>query len=89
MRFVTYASPAGDDRVGVVVPDGAGAAVRAMGSALGRAVEKLNIAALGPKRPIADNAGLIATGRDSTFQNKVHLAMQAKGFFEKDDDGTA
>lgn len=31
---------------------------------------------------IADNAGLLATGRDSTFQNKVHLAMQAKGFFE-------
>ena len=24
---------------------------------------------------------------DSTFQNKVHLAMQAKGFFDKDDDG--
>jgi peptidyl-tRNA hydrolase, PTH1 family len=36
---------------------------------------------------IADNAGLLATGRDSTFQNKVHLAMQAKGFFDKDDDG--
>jgi PTH1 family peptidyl-tRNA hydrolase len=35
---------------------------------------------------IADNAGLLATDRDSTFQNKVHLAMQAKGFFEKDDD---
>jgi PTH1 family peptidyl-tRNA hydrolase len=34
---------------------------------------------------IADNAGLLATGRDSTFQNKVHLAMQAKGFFEKGD----
>src|SRR5438270_12919242 len=30
---------------------------------------------------IADNAGLIAADRDSTFQNKVHLAMQAKGFF--------
>jgi peptidyl-tRNA hydrolase, PTH1 family len=38
---------------------------------------------------IADNAGLLATDRDSTFQNKVHLAMQAKGFFEKDDDGAA
>jgi peptidyl-tRNA hydrolase, PTH1 family len=35
---------------------------------------------------IADNAGLLATDRDSTFQNKVHLAMQAKGFFEKEDD---
>jgi len=34
---------------------------------------------------IADNAGLLALGRDSTFQNKVHLAMQAKGFFDKDD----
>jgi PTH1 family peptidyl-tRNA hydrolase len=34
---------------------------------------------------IADNAGLLATGRDSTFANKVHLAMQAKGFFDKDD----
>jgi len=35
---------------------------------------------------VADNAGLLATNRDSTFQNKVHLAMQAKGFFDKDDD---
>jgi PTH1 family peptidyl-tRNA hydrolase len=34
---------------------------------------------------IADNAGLLATGRDATFQNKVHLAMQAKGFFDKED----
>ena len=34
---------------------------------------------------IADNAGLLASGKDSTFQNKVHLAMQAKGFFDKDD----
>jgi PTH1 family peptidyl-tRNA hydrolase len=38
---------------------------------------------------IADNAGLLATGRDSTFQNKVHLAMQAKGFLDKGDDGAA
>ena len=29
---------------------------------------------------IADNAGLIAKGDDASFQNKVHLAMQAKGF---------
>lgn len=29
---------------------------------------------------VADNAGLIVTGRDSSFANKVHLAMQAKGF---------
>jgi peptidyl-tRNA hydrolase, PTH1 family len=41
------------------------------------------------REAIADNAGLLATGRDSAFQNKVHLAMQAKGFFEKDDDGAA
>jgi PTH1 family peptidyl-tRNA hydrolase len=34
---------------------------------------------------IADNAGLLASGKDSTFQNKVHLAMQAKGFLEQDD----
>ena len=29
---------------------------------------------------IADNAELLAKGQDATFQNKVHLAMQAKGF---------
>ena len=29
---------------------------------------------------IADNAELLARGQDSTFQNKVHLAMDAKGF---------
>ena len=34
---------------------------------------------------IAESAGLLTTDRDSTFQNKVHLAMQAKGFFDKDD----
>ena len=38
---------------------------------------------------VADNAGLLASGRDSTFQNKVHLAMQAKGFFDKEDGGDA
>jgi PTH1 family peptidyl-tRNA hydrolase len=32
---------------------------------------------------IADNAGLLVAGKDASFQNKVHLAMQAKGF---DDD---
>ncbi len=31
---------------------------------------------------IADNAGLLAKGQDASFQNKVHLAMQAKGFAE-------
>jgi peptidyl-tRNA hydrolase, PTH1 family len=29
---------------------------------------------------MADNAGLLAKGDDASFQNKVHLAMQAKGF---------
>ena len=38
---------------------------------------------------MADNAGLLANGKDSTFQNKVHLAMQAKGFFDQDDGGAA
>jgi PTH1 family peptidyl-tRNA hydrolase len=38
---------------------------------------------------VADAAALLTTGRDSTFQNKVHLAMQARGFFEKGDDGAA
>jgi PTH1 family peptidyl-tRNA hydrolase len=37
---------------------------------------------------IADNAGLLAIDKDSTFQNKVHLAMQAKGFSDKDDGDT-
>ena len=36
---------------------------------------------------VADNAGLLAAAKDSSFQNKVHLAMQAKGFFDKDDNG--
>ena len=38
---------------------------------------------------VADNAGLIAAGHDSTFQNKVHLALQGKGFFDQHDDGAA
>ena len=29
---------------------------------------------------IADNAELLAQGKDASFQNKVHLAMDAKGF---------
>jgi peptidyl-tRNA hydrolase, PTH1 family len=29
---------------------------------------------------LADNAALLAKGDDASFQNKVHLAMQAKGF---------
>ena len=36
---------------------------------------------------VAESAGLLTTDRDSTFQNKVHLAMQAKGFFDEDDGG--
>jgi PTH1 family peptidyl-tRNA hydrolase len=36
---------------------------------------------------VAESAGLLTTDRDSTFQNKVHLAMQARGFFDKDDSG--
>jgi PTH1 family peptidyl-tRNA hydrolase len=30
---------------------------------------------------IGDNAGLLAKGQDASFQNKIHLSMQAKGFF--------
>jgi PTH1 family peptidyl-tRNA hydrolase len=38
---------------------------------------------------VADNAGLLAKGEDASFQNKVHLAMQAKGFFDsKESDET-
>ena len=37
---------------------------------------------------VADNAELLVKGQDSSFQNKVHLAMQAKGFFDdKEPDG--
>ena len=36
---------------------------------------------------VAENAGLLAAGRDSAFQNKVHLAMQAKGFTANEDSG--
>src|SRR3981189_3982656 len=34
---------------------------------------------------IADNAELLAQGKDSSFQNKVHLAMTAKGFGDSKD----
>jgi PTH1 family peptidyl-tRNA hydrolase len=34
---------------------------------------------------VADNAALLATGRASAFQNKVHLALQGKGFVDKAD----
>src|SRR5450759_87028 len=36
---------------------------------------------------VADNAALLTTEKDSTFQNRVHLALQARGFFEKEDGG--
>src|SRR6478735_5997843 len=37
---------------------------------------------------VADNAELLARGEDPSFQNKVHLAMDAKGFGPgADDDG--
>jgi peptidyl-tRNA hydrolase, PTH1 family len=35
---------------------------------------------------LADNAELIARGQDATFQNKVHLAMVAKGFGQAERD---
>ena len=34
---------------------------------------------------IADNAPLLVENKDSTFQNKVHLAMEAKGFAEDEE----
>jgi len=35
---------------------------------------------------IADNAPLLANGQNASFQNKVHLAMQARGFYDTKDD---
>jgi peptidyl-tRNA hydrolase, PTH1 family len=35
---------------------------------------------------IADNAGLLVEGKDASFQNRVHLAMAAKGFDQDDDE---
>ena len=37
---------------------------------------------------VADNAALLIEGKDSTFQNKVHLAMSAKGFGGADEADT-
>jgi peptidyl-tRNA hydrolase, PTH1 family len=34
---------------------------------------------------IADNVGLLVENKDSSFQNKVHLAMAAKGFDEDEE----
>jgi PTH1 family peptidyl-tRNA hydrolase len=33
---------------------------------------------------IADNAEMLAKGQDASFQNKIHLALAAKGFFDKE-----
>ncbi|MEA2927858.1 MAG: peptidyl-tRNA hydrolase, family [Hyphomicrobiales bacterium] len=38
---------------------------------------------------IAQNAELLARGQDATFQNKVHLAMAAKGFDKDGDEKSA
>jgi len=35
---------------------------------------------------VAENVSLLAIGQDSSFQNKVHLAMQGKGFFDVSED---
>ena len=35
---------------------------------------------------IADNAALLIDGKDASFQNKVHLAMVAKGFGEDEEE---
>ncbi len=36
---------------------------------------------------LADNVELLVRGEDASFQNKVHLAMAAKGFGETKDEG--
>jgi len=36
---------------------------------------------------VADNAGLLATDRDSAFQKQGASGDAARGFFDKDDDG--
>src|SRR6187401_2471960 len=36
---------------------------------------------------VAEHAALVAKGTDATFANRVHLAMLAKGFLTKDDNG--
>jgi len=38
---------------------------------------------------IADNVVMIIKGEDSSFQNKVHLAMRAKGFGDVSGSGEA
>ena len=36
---------------------------------------------------VADNAALLAARQDASFANKVHLAMQSKGFFDVKEEG--
>src|SRR5262249_4436248 len=36
---------------------------------------------------VTDNAALLVTDKDSSFQNKVHLEMEAKGFVSDKDKG--
>ena len=38
---------------------------------------------------VAENAPLLAAGKDASFQNKVHLALAAKGFLETKGDDAA
>ncbi|WP_371421193.1 aminoacyl-tRNA hydrolase [Tardiphaga sp.] len=38
---------------------------------------------------VTEHVSLLVGGQDSSFQNKVHLTMQAKGFTSKDDNGSA
>jgi peptidyl-tRNA hydrolase, PTH1 family len=38
---------------------------------------------------VAENAPLLAAGKDASFQNKVHLALAAKGFLETKDPDAA
>jgi PTH1 family peptidyl-tRNA hydrolase len=38
---------------------------------------------------VADNAALLTSGGDATFQNRVHLAMQAEGFEGNNSNGGA
>jgi PTH1 family peptidyl-tRNA hydrolase len=35
---------------------------------------------------VADNVALLIEGKDSTFQNRVHLAMRGKGFDDENDE---
>jgi PTH1 family peptidyl-tRNA hydrolase len=36
---------------------------------------------------VADNVGLVVKGEDASFQNKIHLAMQSKGFPAENEPG--